>query len=248
MNFVDALIQENPKIRIAVIDKDEPGGICLTRGCSPSKIMVYPAELVRTMEDADALGIEADVRGVSYEKIMKRMRLIIDRDIDAIKEGLSSSENIDYFHAVAEFVSPYTLKVEGKTVRGKMIFLGSGSRAIVPPIKGLDKVRYHTSDSIIRMELRKRPESIAIIGGGYIAAERLGLRGRRRKVPVSACRELRVRGCVVQCGSEAEGEGRLPRDPARRLHVSRNRGGRTQRKGGHRAIRRGEGPDRFRAV
>src|SRR2546429_2194565 len=52
-----------------------------------------------------------------------------------------------------------------------MIFLGSGSRAIVPPIKGLDKVRYHTSDSIIRMELRKRPESIAIIGEGYIAAE-----------------------------------------------------------------------------
>src|SRR5256885_342486 len=47
MNFVDALIQENPKIRIAVIDKDEPGGICLTRGCIPSKIMVYPAELVR---------------------------------------------------------------------------------------------------------------------------------------------------------------------------------------------------------
>src|SRR5437762_4180569 len=46
MNFVDALIQENPEIRIAVIDKDEPGGICLTRGCIPSKIMVYPAELV----------------------------------------------------------------------------------------------------------------------------------------------------------------------------------------------------------
>src|SRR5216117_4550269 len=89
MNIVDPMIQENPNIRIAVIDKDEPGGICLTRGCIPSKIMVYPAELVRTMEDADALGIEADVRGVSYEKIMKRMRLIIDRDIDAIKEGVS---------------------------------------------------------------------------------------------------------------------------------------------------------------
>src|SRR5207249_11764788 len=171
MNIVDAMIQENPNIRVAVIDKDEPGGICLTRGCIPSKIMVYPAELVRTMEDADALGIEADVRGVSYEKIMKRMRLIIDRDIDAIEEGLTCSEIIAYFHAVAEFVSTYTLRVEGKTIRGKMIFLGGGSRAIVPPIKGLDKVRYHTSDSIIRMELRKRPESIAIIGGGYIAAE-----------------------------------------------------------------------------
>src|SRR5438445_3578274 len=99
------------------------------------------------------------------------MKSLIDQDINAIREGLSSSKNIDYFHASAEFVSPYTLKVGGKTISGKMIFLGSGSRAIIPPIKGLDKIKYHTSDSIIRMELKKLPKSIAIIGGGYIAAE-----------------------------------------------------------------------------
>src|SRR5438046_10718212 len=116
MNIVEPMIQDNPKIRIAVIDKDEPGGICLTRGCIPSKMMVYPAELVRTMEDADDLGIEAEIKGVSYEKIMKRMRSIVDRDNDAIKEGGSSAEKLDYFHAVAEFVSPYTLQVEGRTI------------------------------------------------------------------------------------------------------------------------------------
>src|SRR5437763_16149966 len=90
MNIVDPMIQENPKIRIAVIDKDEPGGICLTSGCIPSKILVYPAELVRTREHADALGIEADVRGVSYERIMQRRSLISARDIDATNEGLSA--------------------------------------------------------------------------------------------------------------------------------------------------------------
>src|SRR5467141_4401409 len=162
MNFVDALIQENPKIRIAVIDKDEPGGICLTRGCIPSKIMLYPAELVRTMERAGELGIELKIQEVSYEKVMKRMRSIIDGDINSIREGLSSSENIDYYPAKAEFVSPYTLQVNGETIRGKMLFLGTGSKAIIPPIKGLDKVKYHTSDSIIRMELRKLPKSMAI--------------------------------------------------------------------------------------
>src|SRR3989440_9870916 len=97
MNIVEPMIQDNPNIRIAVIDKDEPGGICLTRGCIPSKIMVYPAELVRTMEDTDALGIAVEIKSVSYEKIMNRMRALIDRDINAIREGLSSSENIDYF-------------------------------------------------------------------------------------------------------------------------------------------------------
>src|SRR5579864_7260730 len=102
MNIVDPMIQQNPKIKIAVIDKDEPGGICLTRGCIPSKIMLYPAELLRTLEGAEELGIDLEVRGLSYARIMKRMRSLIDKDIDSIREGLSSSENIDYFHAQAE--------------------------------------------------------------------------------------------------------------------------------------------------
>ena len=171
MNIIDPMIRANPKIRIAVVDKDEPGGICLTRGCIPSKIMLYPAELIRTMDDAEALGIDIEIKGVSYEKIMKRMRSLIDKDIDSIREGLSSSDNIDYYQAQAEFTAPYEMRVSGGTIRGKMIFLATGSRAIVPPIKGLDSVPYQTSDSVIRMQMKKLPASIAIIGGGYIAAE-----------------------------------------------------------------------------
>jgi len=170
-NILDPIIQENPKVRIAIIDKDEPGGICLTRGCIPSKIMVYPAELVRTIEGARELGIDVEIKKVSFERIMKRMRSLIDKDINSIREGLSSSENIDYYHSTAEFVSPYVLSVNGTSIKGKMIFLTTGSKAIVPPIKGLDRVSYHTSDSVIRMEMKKLPRSLAIIGGGYIAAE-----------------------------------------------------------------------------
>jgi len=171
MNIVDAMIQRNPKIKIAVIDKDEPGGICLTRGCIPSKIMLYPAELVRTLDGAEALGIEVEIKNVSYERIMKRMRSLIDKDIESIREGLSNSENIDYYHARTEFVAPYQMKVENETIDGDMIFLATGSRAIIPQIKGLEALRYYTSDSIIRMEMRTLPRSIAIVGGGYIAAE-----------------------------------------------------------------------------
>lgn len=171
MNIVEPMIQKNPRIRIAVIDKDEPGGICLTRGCIPSKIMVYPAELVRLMGEAEELGVEFEVKEVNYEKIMKRMRSLIDKDIDSIRKGLASSENIDYYHAVAEFVAPYTFRVGAETLKGKKIFLSTGSKALIPPIKGLDKVGYHTSDSVIRMQMKRLPESMAIIGGGYIAAE-----------------------------------------------------------------------------
>ncbi|MHB2036424.1 MAG: dihydrolipoyl dehydrogenase [Nitrososphaerales archaeon] len=168
-NLLDALISRNPKIKIAIIDKDEPGGICLTRGCIPSKLLLYPAEIVRTIEEAEELGVEIDIKKIDFPKIMNRMRTLIGRDIDSIREGLSSSPNIDYYHALAEFVSPYTLKVEEETVKSKMIFLCTGSKAIIPPIEGLESSGYLTSDTILNLEFL--PESVGIVGGGYIAAE-----------------------------------------------------------------------------
>jgi len=169
MNIVDLIIKQNPNIKVAVIDKDEPGGICLTRGCIPSKILLYPAELIRIVESAARFGIDTDIKKVDFEKVMERMRLLIHEDISAIKRGLSESKNIDYYNSVAEFVSPYTLNVGGDTMTSRMIFLCTGSKPQIPPIDGLQEVGYLTSDTILK--LTKLPKSIAIIGGGYIAAE-----------------------------------------------------------------------------
>jgi dihydrolipoamide dehydrogenase len=169
MNIIDPMIQDNPKIKIAVIDKDEPGGICLTRGCIPSKILLYPAELVRKIEEARDLGIDSEIKTVNFQFIMDRMRKLIYKDIDQIREALSTSENIDYYHAPAEFTGPYTLKVGGTEMSSKLIFLCIGSEATIPPIIGLNKIRYHTSDTILK--LTELPESMIIVGGGYIAAE-----------------------------------------------------------------------------
>ena len=169
MNIVDVMIQENPRMKVAVIDKDEPGGICLTRGCIPSKMLLYPAELVRTVGKAGEFGIGVDIRKIDFRMVMERMRNLIYKDINMIRQGLSHSENIDYHTAVAEFVGPYTLKVGNETITSKMIFLCTGSKPIIPPIKGLEKVGYLTSDTVLQMN--RLPESIAIVGGGYIAAE-----------------------------------------------------------------------------
>jgi len=169
MNVLDGMIQRSPDLKAAVIDKDEPGGICLTRGCIPSKILLYPAELVREIERAGTFGIDVAIRNVDFGKVMKRMRTLIDGDINSIRQGLSESPNIDYYHAVAEFVDRYTLKVREETIRSKMILLSIGSKPIIPPIKGLNEVGYKTSDTILYETTL--PESIAIVGGGYIAAE-----------------------------------------------------------------------------
>jgi len=169
MSVVEAMISENPKLRVAVIDKDEPGGICLTRGCIPSKLLLYPAELVRTIEKAKTLGIDSEIKQINFKQVMERMRNIIRGDVNKIRQGLSQSKHVDYYREAAEFVSPYTLKVGKEIVTAKMIILGTGSKPAVPPIKGVEETGYLTSDSILN--ITELPNSIVIVGGGYIAAE-----------------------------------------------------------------------------
>jgi len=169
IGIVEAMLSENPKAKVAVIDKDEPGGICLTRGCIPSKILLYPAELIRTIEEAGKFGIDCELKNVDFKAVMERMRTLTQRDITQIRKGLTQSKHVDYYPEAAEFVAPYTLKVGKETIKAKMIVLGTGSKPAVPPIKGIEKTGYFTSDTILA--INELPKSIIIVGGGYIAAE-----------------------------------------------------------------------------
>src|SRR5215208_4461716 len=163
MHVVDAMLQTNPNLRVAVIDKDDPGGICLTRGCIPSKLLLYPAEMVRTIERANEFGIDFQLNRIDFNKVMERMRHHVNEEINMIRNGLSESQNIDYYYDVAEFIEPYALKVGNNiAITAKMILLCTGSKPIIPPIKGLENITYHTSDTILAMD--RLPESIAIVG------------------------------------------------------------------------------------
>lgn len=169
MELANAYMQENSTAKIAVIDKDEPGGICLTKGCIPSKLLIYPADVVRTIQKAKEFGIQVEIKKIDSQAVLKRMRTFIDKDINMIRNGLTQNENIDYYATTAEFVSPYTLKVGDETITSKMMFLSIGSRPSIPNVEGLEEVGYLTSDTILK--ITQLPENIAIMGGGYIAAE-----------------------------------------------------------------------------
>jgi len=169
MNYVGSILEMNPDFKVAVIDKDEPGGICLTRGCIPSKLLLYPAELIRTIGTAGKFGIDVTLKNIDFNYIMDKMRSNISEDIESIREGLSSDPKVDYYHDTAEFILPYTMKVGNETITSKMIFLCTGSRTIIPKVKGLEETGYLTSDTVLKLSVL--PRSLAIIGGGYIAAE-----------------------------------------------------------------------------
>jgi len=167
--ILDLVMEDDPEVKIALIDKDEPGGICLTRGCIPSKLLLYPAELLREVERASRLGIEARIQRIDFSGVMERMRASIGKEVERIRQGLSHHRNIDYFPEAAEFVSPFTLKVGEREIRGEKILLGTGSQPLIPPVPGLSEAGFLTSDTLLRMS--KLPPRMAILGGGYIAAE-----------------------------------------------------------------------------
>ncbi|MGQ9583645.1 MAG: dihydrolipoyl dehydrogenase [Thermoplasmatota archaeon] len=169
MNVLAPMLEANPTLRAAVVDKDEPGGICLTRGCIPTKILLHSADVLRLVRSAHRFGVDASLKGADFGRVMERMRRMIGEDIDQIRRGLSSAPNIDYYHATAEFIGPHALRVGDEEIHSELILLCLGSRPMVPSIKGLMEVPHHTSDSILG--LRRLPASVGIIGGGYIAAE-----------------------------------------------------------------------------
>src|SRR5207237_8842686 len=169
MAFVDAMMEANPQTKVAVIDTDEPGGICLTRGCIPSKILLYPAERVRTIRRARGFGLDVELRSVDFAKVMERMHALIHKDIDQIRKGLSSTENLDYFHVPAEFTAPYTMRVDGTEIKGSKILLGAGSEPIIPRIPGLAAAGYPPGDTVLG--IGKPPRRAAGLVGGPLAAD-----------------------------------------------------------------------------
>jgi mycothione reductase len=169
MNIVEPFLERNPSAKIAVIDKDPPGGICLTKGCIPTKMLVYPAELIRMLDGARQLGIHLKIQQVDFTRIMNRMHAAVDPEVENVRQQLQGSKAVDYFQAPAEFVDRNRLAVEHRVIASNLIVLCTGSRPRIPFIQNLENVPYYTSDTILG--LKRLPPSMAIVGGGYIAAE-----------------------------------------------------------------------------
>jgi len=157
-------------LKVALIDKGPLiGGTCLNWGCIPSKMLIYTADRIVEIEEGKKLGIEAEVKNVDFHSIMERMRKSRQESQGHIREGIKQSKNLDFYEGEGYFVGDYTLEVNGEKLKGEKVFIASGSRPFIPPIKGSENVDYLTNESVL--ELEKRPDSLIIIGGGYIAVE-----------------------------------------------------------------------------
>ena len=156
-------------LSVAIIEEGPFGGTCLNRGCIPSKILIHCADVMDTIKSAHIFGIKATVQGIDWQAIIARAVDEVDADARAIEEGNTQADDITVFKGRGRFVGPRTLEVNGEEVSADTVVIAAGTRPMVPDILGLGSVPYITSDQALR--LPEQPRRLAILGGGYIAAE-----------------------------------------------------------------------------
>jgi pyruvate/2-oxoglutarate dehydrogenase complex dihydrolipoamide dehydrogenase (E3) component len=147
-----------------MIEKHKLGGDCTWYGCVPSKILLNLAK------KAKIRGEKADFKEVN--ETLNRIREEVYDDAD--HPDNFRDMGIDVQDGMAEFLDAHTIKITAadgseRKVSSKYFIIAAGSRAMVPPIPGLDTTPHHTNHTIF--ELEKRPESMIIIGGGPIGTE-----------------------------------------------------------------------------
>jgi dihydrolipoamide dehydrogenase len=156
-------------LKTAVVESGPMGGTCVNRGCIPSKMLIYPADVIAMLHEARNVDVNANVNSVDFARIMDRTHEFVSKDSQHQASAVEATPNLTWFKDTGAFTSDYTMTVGKRVIEADKVFIVSGARPGIPPIKGIDRVNYLTSDTVL--ELRKPPKNMIIIGGGYIAAE-----------------------------------------------------------------------------
>lgn len=192
-------------LRVAIIDgAPELGGLCILRGCMPSKTLIESADRYLTIRRAAEFGLKAQAQGVDVTAIRDRKRTLIT-DFASYRQGQLEDGRFILHRAHASFVDAHTLQLlprDGSasfTLTASSFCITTGSTANVPPIPGLAETGCWTSDDIL--DAAELPDTFAILGGGAIALEMAHyLEGIGRKVTLIQRGSQFLAGTDPECG------------------------------------------------
>ena len=156
---------------VAIVEEGLFGGTCLTRGCIPTKMFVYAADLVAGIEHAGRLGIDAHLDGVRWLDLRDRVFFgrIDPIALDGEDYRTNRCKNTTVFKGHGRFIAPKAVEVDGEVIEAERVVIAGGGRPMIPDIPGLIESGYSTSDDIMRVDAV--PERLAILGGGFIGCE-----------------------------------------------------------------------------
>lgn len=165
-----------PTGRVAMFNKGELGGLCILRGCMPTKTMLHAAHLAHEAAQHHTPGVGHAELAIDFEAVMANQAAKVARFKAAKLRGIDAG-GYTVIDAYARFAGPDTIEAEGTTYRfTKGAVIAVGSQVTFPPLPGLDEVRAAglLLDSDDVMALVEQPKSAIVLGGGAIGLE-LGL-------------------------------------------------------------------------
>jgi dihydrolipoamide dehydrogenase len=158
--------------KVCLIEKGPLGGCCTNVGCIPTKVLWRTAELMLEARHLDESGIEVPDVQLNWSAVSARREAVTDK----LRKGIGSllgANDVELVRAAAAFDDPHTLRLEGeegeRRLTASRLMVATGSRAVELPVAPFDhEVVIDSSDAVTADEL---PESVIIVGGGYIGVE-----------------------------------------------------------------------------
>ena len=171
--LVTAYIGAAVNASVTLVEKNRMGGDCLNTGCVPSKALIRSARVNNLIGSADQYGLKNATAEVDFGAVMDRVHGIIRKIEPHDSVERFTDLGVDVRQGSARIVSPWEVEVEEngekKRITTRNIAIASGAEPLVPPIPGLDRVDYLTSDTL--WSLREQPKRLVVLGGGPIGCE-----------------------------------------------------------------------------
>ena len=168
--FNAARVSADLGLKTAIVDGAEDlGGLCILKGCMPSKTLLYMAEVLHLAQKAKSFGLKIPSARADMKAIHARKKRIID-EFAAYRQAALNSGKFDLIRAHGRFTDPHTLILSnGRALRARHFLIGTGSKVSVPAVPGLAEIKFWTSDDVLNLDFI--PPSVIVLGGGIVACE-----------------------------------------------------------------------------
>ncbi|MDI3481598.1 MAG: dihydrolipoamide dehydrogenase [Tepidanaerobacteraceae bacterium] len=171
--YVAAIYAGKKKTKVALIEKRELGGVCLNRGCIPTKTLVHSANIINEIKNAKRFGITAREVQIDWNAVQKNKETVIKTLTKGV-ENLLKANGVKMYKGEAKLLDKYTIEItyhtgQKETITAQNIIIATGSTPAIIPIPGHDLPGVITSDEALSLE--ELPKSMLVIGGGVIGIE-----------------------------------------------------------------------------
>lgn len=161
-------------LKTAIIERSHLGGSCVNYGCTPTKTMLASAAVSHLSKNAEAYGIQNETTHTDFTKVLQRRNTLVEEWRKGVQESLESLEGLELIRGEARFSGKKEVEVallngETRSLKADKIFVNVGASPRIPPLEGLEDIRYFTAKSM--MDLEELPEHLLILGGSYIGLE-----------------------------------------------------------------------------